>query len=78
MAETPQRGEFADWLREFRKHTQQTQKQLADTLGVHKFTIKQWESGRQYPLWPKRLQLNQWARSVAFRACPPKRYGDGR
>ena len=71
--EERERTEFAAWLIAFRAHTQQSQKQLATVLGLTKKTITAWETGRHYPDWPKRLQLNQWARSVGYDPVPPKR-----
>lgn len=75
MEQPSERGEFADWLREFRAHTKQSQSQLAKAMGFTKKTITAWETGRHYPDWSVRSLLNEWARQISFRAVPPKRYG---
>jgi transcriptional regulator with XRE-family HTH domain len=72
------RSEFAAWCIGFRAHTQQSQRDLAQALGIHKSTVTRWETGELYPKWAKRLQLNEWARETGYRAVPPNPFGGKR
>jgi DNA-binding XRE family transcriptional regulator len=60
------------WLKALRAHTEQTQAQFAEVVGVHRITLVAWEAGRAYPDIDNRIRLNDIARDAGFAPIPPK------
>ena len=60
------------WLKELRAHTEQTQAQFAEAVGVHRVTIVAWEAGMRFPDIDNRIKLNDVARECGFAPIPPK------
>jgi DNA-binding XRE family transcriptional regulator len=61
---------FATWVRGFRAHLEQTQKQFADSIGVHRTTVARWETAKLYPDWRTRTSLNQMSRKAGYIPVP--------
>ncbi len=74
MAREATRQELASWLHDFRWHMNMTQKQLAETLGVHRTTINRWEKMVLYPDRDRRMQLNELSQEAGFTPVPIKKF----
>lgn len=63
------------WLKQLRQHTEQTQAQFAEVVGVHRVTLAAWEAGMRYPDMDNRIRLNDIAREAGFAPIPPRLRG---
>lgn len=62
---------FQAWLREFRAYAEQTQAQFAQSIGVHRVTLANWERGEDWPSRDMRIMLNSRAREDGWKPIPP-------